>query len=242
MIALRHFTEKGVEEFKNYIQQVRQNPNAQRPDLNNPPYSEEFIPRVEVDELPGFRTRLEIAEYLDSRFRNVRVSSEQIIGEHGIWTWLAYLWFDLLCSLSPNGTRSVREDARYICSRDYTDYYRHYIAAAYDIYTIHGSENSRLFLCCPVNVHNDFVEQLSARQFIISHRNIIKVAHDLYWDRNNNLPRRGAQSRNRPGNLRRFIKFIQQIELTYNVFYMDAAEILQLLPSEFNRWRNNEEG
>jgi len=242
MITLRNFTRQGINEFSNYINLVRLDSNSPKPDLNKSPYSEEFVPQVEVDEFPTFLTRLEMARYLDSRFRNVDISSENIIAEHGVWTWIAYLWFDILCPPSTNGERIVKENSRYICSQDYTDYYRHYIAAAYVIYTIHGFENSLLFLNCPLNVHNDYVEQLAARQFIISHPNIIKAAHRLYWDRSNNRPKRGAQSRNRLGNLRRFIKFIQQIELTYNVFNMNDTEIFHILPSEFDSWINNETG
>jgi len=41
----------------------------------------------------------------------------------------------------------------------------------------------------------------------------------------------------RPGNLRRLIAVIQQLDFNYDLYGMRAGEILQLLPPEFDAWR-----
>jgi len=40
-----------------------------------------------------------------------------------------------------------------------------------------------------------------------------------------------------PGTLYRFIDVVQQLGLTYDLYSMTGDQILQLLPSEFDRWR-----
>jgi len=56
-----------------------------------------------------------------------------------------------------------------------------------------------------------------------------------YWS----LKRGAADSKGkRPGSLRRLITVIDQFSLTYDLYGMNDDEILDLLPSEFERWRN----
>lgn len=58
----------------------------------------------------------------------------------------------------------------------------------------------------------------------------------LYYDFVRDKPKPGATSRRVPGNLRRLIDVINQFDVTYDVYSMDAAELAALLPSEFRRW------
>ncbi|MFO7599969.1 MAG: hypothetical protein R6X27_09205 [Candidatus Desulfacyla sp.] len=44
--------------------------------------------------------------------------------------------------------------------------------------------------------------------------------------------------KNAPGTLYRFIDVVQQLDLTYDLYSMTGEQILQLLPNEFDRWRN----
>jgi len=238
MICIRVFSEKGVDRFREYIQKLKDNPNVSRPDLNAEPYSSEFLPVVTIDENKTFSTRMEMGEYLTNCLRSAMIDRNEVIGNNSLWSWLSYIWFDQICPVI-NGTRRIRETARYICSHDYTDYYRHYVAASYDIYSFHGKDNSRLFLYPPTHIHNDFIEQIASRQYIISNSNLIEVTHRLYWNNSSGYPKRGAQSRNRPGNHRRFVKIIAQLELTYDIYTMGPDEIFDLLPEEFNSWKNS---
>jgi hypothetical protein len=244
MIPLRIFSEQGIDRFREYIQKLKDNPNVSRPDLNAEPYSSEFPPVVTIDKNKTFSTRMEMGEYLTNCFRDAGIDRENVIGNNALWTWLAYIWFDQICPVI-NETRKIRETARYICSYDYTDYYRHYVAASYDIYSLHGEDNSRLFLYLPVHIHNDFIEQIASRQYIISNTNLIEVAHRLYWDNSSGRPRRGAlvkdkNSPNYPGCLRRTRRIFEQLELTYDIYTMTPDEILNLLPEEFNSWKGSD--
>ena len=238
MIPLRIMLFEGEGEFRNYINRIRDNPFTPRPDLDNPPYSQEFSPRVMIDESHTFRSKMEMAEYLDRTFTQSGVRREDVIGKDGLWTWLAYLWFDTLTDFNPEtGSRRLREEAKYICSRDYRDYYRHFVAGPYSIYSLHGPNLSKIFLHNPVYELNDFNEQFASRQFLISHKNLTEAFKLLYWDEQNDKPKRGAQSKRRPGHHIRFVKVIQQFELTYDIYSLSAQEIIDLLPEEFAAWK-----
>jgi len=239
MIPLRIMLFEGEGEFRNYINRIRDNPFTPRPDLDNPPYSQEFSPRVMVDELHTFQSKMEMAEYLDRTFTQSGVRREDVIGKDGLWTWLAYLWFDRLAPVNPKtGKRDVKGLERYIYNPGFRRYYRHYVRTPYEIYSLYKDNSSvRILLYSPVYKHNDFIEQVASRQFIISHPNLIEALFILYFDRASGRPKRGAQSRRRAGNIHRFVKVIQQFELTYDIYSLSAQEIIDLLPEEFAAWK-----
>jgi len=236
MIPLRIMQPDGKNEFQNYINRIRSDPSIQKPDLNRHPFSHEFSPQVMIDESPRFLSKMEMAEYLGRIFIQANLGRENVIGENGLWTWIAYLWFDQLTT-NNSGNRQFREVARYICSSDYTDYYRHLVAGPYYIYSLHGKNNSKVFLSSPIYEHNDFIEQIASRQFIISHPNLIEVFSILYFNKTSGKPKRGAQSRQRAGNIRRFVMVIQQLELTYDIYSMSPEQIINILPQEFSEWK-----
>jgi hypothetical protein len=231
---------EGERKFKKYIHDLKTDPSTPRPDyLNNMPFSEEFSPPISIDEAKQFNSRVELAEYLQNCFAGAGLKREAVLQQNGLWTWLAYVWFDRLAPIKNSATaeRDIKEDAKYICSSDYRHYYRHLVSGPYSIYSLHGAENSRIFLYSRVNEHNDFIEQFASRHFIISHKNIVETIHRLYFDPQGGQPKRGAQSRTKPGNIRRFVSVIQQFELTYDIYTMSADSILNLLPSEFDDWK-----
>lgn len=240
MIQARIFSEEGENEFRKYIQTLRTNHSVPRPNLNDQPHSKEYVPSFLIDETKKFSSKLELAEYLDECFRNHSIKRENILLEQKLWTWLAYIWFDQLAPVQTNGVRRLREDAKYICNSEYRDYYRHLIAGIYNIYSLHGKINSLIFLCSPIYEHNDFIEQFASRQFIISHKNIIETITKLYFDSSLKRPKRGAQSRDRPGNIRRFVEIIQQFELTYDIYNISPEGIIALLPSEYDEWKQQD--
>jgi len=236
---LRVMLPEGEQKFREYIHNLKTEPSTPRPDLNNKPFSEEFSPVVSIDEGKQFNSKMELAKYLQNCFAGAGLKRENVLPRNGLWTWLAYVWFDQLAPITNPATdeRDIKEDAKYICSSDYRDYYRHLVSGPYSIYSLHDADNSNIFLYSPVNEHNDFIEQFASRQFIISHKNIVEAIHRLYFDSQRGQPKRGAQTRRKPGNIRRFVSVIQQFELTYDIYTMSAESILNLLPPEFNDWK-----
>lgn len=237
MTLIRVLTDRGMELFRNYILEVKEDPQKPPPidKLARTPWSSEFSLYIEVGN-PPVTTRMEFGKYLVELFEAHRVDRKDILNNPGMWSWLALIWFDNLYPVKSDGVRKVLETPRYVCSSHYTDYYRHLVAASWDIFYLHR-ENSRLFLWTPLHIHSDFIEQIASRQNIITNRALIEVFDRLYWDLKLNRPKRGAQSRNRLGNFRRLQLFAQQVELTYDLHAMSAEQILKLLPSEYDPWK-----
>ncbi len=239
MAVIRVLTDRGTELFRDYIMEVKVDSKKSPPvdKLSRLPWSSEFTPRIELDSL-SVTTRMELSKYLVDLFEANSVDRKDILDNPGMWSWLALLWFDDLCPVESNGSRKVRETSRYVCSSHYTDYYRHLVAASWDIYYLHR-ENSRLFLWTPLYIHNDFIEQLASRQNVITNKTLIEVFDRLYWDLKSDRPKSGAQSRDRLGNFRRLRSFIQQVELTYDLHAMSTRDILALLPGEYDPWKQS---
>jgi len=181
---------------------------------------------------------MQLGKYLVELFEAHGVDRKDILNNPRVWSWLTLFWFDNLCPVESDGSRKVRETSRYVCSSHYTDYYRHLVAASWDIYYLHR-EKSRLFLWTSLYIHNDFIEQLASRQNIITNKALIEVFDRLYWDLKSDRPKSGAQSRDRLGNFRRLQSFIQQVELTYDLHAMSVEEIIALLPSEYDPWKSS---
>lgn len=239
MKELRELTEQGRSVFVDYLQRIRQGLSEQPSvsELSREPFSIEFLPAVQIDESLVFSTRYKMGQYLNTVLEGI--DRNNLFSHHGIWEYLTVIWFNQLCPCNNEGLRSVRENAKYLVSPDRTDYYRHLVLCAWDIYSLHGIY-SRLFLDCPLPVHNDWVEQLASRQEIITNRALIETIDRLYWDDSRQRPKTGATDRHQPGNLRRFVQIVRQLDLTYDLHTMSVEEILSLLPAgEFNRWRGS---
>lgn len=237
MQSLRILSRKGEEAFIDYINQVKTGSPDPSPieTLGKSLYSQEFSPYIEVPAEPPAKVRLGVGKYLFDLFEAKGIQRGELLSSQGMWSWLALIWFDKLCQTGIDGLRKPGETSRYVCSSHYTDYYRHLVASSWDIYSLYR-DKSRLFLWTPLYLHNDFMEQLASRQDIITNKPLIETFDHLYWDVAQNRPKRGAQGRNRPGNFRRLLQFIQQIELTYDLRAMTGEEIMGLLPAEYDSW------
>jgi hypothetical protein len=133
------------------------------------------------------------------------------------------------------------ELVRHVLSTSAQKYYRHLLAGPYRLLQLHG-KHARVFLHGEVPVHGDFSEQLTSRMQFISNHSLIEVIDQLYYDPESNgegRPKKGALTRTRPGNLRRFVAVMQQFELTYDMYSMTSGQIVELLPEEFHKWLGN---
>jgi len=237
MEQLKIFNQVGETAFHNFLNELKINPSLDLIDLNDSQYWVDFKPALVIEKNKIFSSRFDLAEYLDNIFKNAGIKRNEVIGNNRLWTWLTYFWFDQICPI-VNGERKVLQIAKYICGQDFRTYYRHFIASSYNIYSLLGKSNTFLFLYQSINVHNDFIEQLASRQEIISQSNLIQAAQTLYWNDLINKPKPAATDRKKQGNLRRLIRIFGQIELTYDIFSMKPEEILNLLPKEFNGWKD----
>lgn len=236
MTKLRRLNARGIEELRGFLQQIRDGAEfrANPAILYIDDYSTRLSRTIEI-EPRTFASKFEAAEYLATVLADLPAADQ----DAGLWSWLALFYFDQLSPVDAHGQRRPREDYHYIPSTEsgwHRD--RHLLAAPYRLFTMHGG-NARLLLHPAVHQHGAFVYDLGFRRDLITNRGLIEAIDLLYWDPRRNAPKRGATTTSRPGNLRRLITVVQQLDFNYDLYGMRAEEILQLLPPEFDAWRSS---
>jgi hypothetical protein len=236
MTKLRRLNEGGVLQFREFLQRIREGAEFHPSPaiLHIDDYSPRVVPAIEIAHA-GFANKFAAAEYLAGVLAPLQ--SAAIFSDVGLWSWLALFYFDQLSPKNAEGRRLPREDYHYIPSLGTgwpTD--RHLLAGAYKLYMLHG-RYSRLLLHPKVHEHGRFVYDLGFRRDLVTNRGLIEAIDLLYWNVKHNRPKRGATTASRPGNLRRLISVLQQLDFNYDLYGMTAAEIVALLPAEFDPWR-----
>jgi hypothetical protein len=88
----------------------------------------------------------------------------------------------------------------------------------------------------PLHVHGEAAEQLGAYQDVITCAPLIAAIGSLVWDVERGKLKRGFGGSG-PGSARRVQVVAKQFSLTYDLHSMRPEQILDLLPREFDRFR-----
>ena len=185
-----------------------------------------------------FGRRFAAAEYLFNLFKDSGLSD--IERDRGLWAWLSLFYFDELCPPDARRRRKPGERARWIPETSVSwRYYRHLLAGPYRIYGAHSDhpERAMLVLCGSLHQPGDIVEQIASRQEIITNGGIMEAASSLYYDASSGKPRRGAATKEGKGTVRRFIDILNQFDVTWDLYSLEAGDVIQMLPDEFSRFR-----
>jgi hypothetical protein len=230
---LRSLNERGIDQFRGFLQQIREGAEfrASPAILYVDDYTTR-LPRTIDVEPRTFANKMAAAEYLTPRVAQLPGFADDI----GLWSWLALFYFDQLSPLDAAGQRRPREDYHYIPEHGGWRNDRHLLAAPCKLLLVHGV-NARLLLHPAVHQHGAFIYNLGFRRDLISNRGLIEAIDMLYWDVKRNAPKRGATNASRAGSLQRLIDVVQQLDFNYDLQGMRAEQILDLLPREFESWR-----
>jgi len=230
---LRSLNARGIEELRGFLQEIRDGAEFRTSPaiLYLDDYTTRLPRQIEI-EARTFASKFDAAEYLSRLVDDLPGAADDV----GLWSWLALFYFDQLSPLDSDGRRRPREDYHYIPSRGGWQEDRHLLAAPCKLFQLHGT-NARVLLHPPVHQHGAFIYNLGFRRDLITNRGLIEAIDLLYWDAKRGAPKRGATTDSRPGNLRRLIAVVQQLDFNYDLYGMRAEEILQLLPAEFDAWK-----
>lgn len=236
-MRLRRFSEAGLRAFADYLDTLRTEPRAAVPThLLEDDECSLPVPGGEVQQRL-FQSRLAFAQYADEILS--KVSGCDVERDQGLWAWLSLFYFDQVCPHDGNGHRKVRERARYIPAvSDFRKYYRHLLAGPYRVYRAHrhAPENALVLLCGPLHKPGEIVEQLLARQEIVTNPNAVGLATKIYYDPSTGTFKRGAASKDR-GSARRLADVLNQFDVTWDLYWMDPVRLAAKLPPEFDRFR-----
>lgn len=236
MPTVRTLNAEGLLRFTKYLEDLRATPAMPPPIelLNDGHYSEPFFPQVHIEHR-SFSSAFELGQYLVDVFKSCE--DRLISRNHGLWSWLALLYFDQLCKPDAAGNRNPLENAVYVLEKQFSfrRYYRHSIRTPWMAVREHGEYAKVLLVTSGRGTRTDINEQLGAYQDLFGNPTIIAVAYAMYFDSASQKPRRGAGGKG-PGSARRLAAVARQLELTYDLRSCQPAALLDLLPKEFETW------
>lgn len=236
-MILRRFNAAGIAVFQAFLDSCTAAESLPWPGsaLTDPKYSEPVQQHVELAE-QSFSSRFELAEYLYAQFESAGFAVTGTVRE--VWSWIACRYFRQVCGKLRGTARwAPGHPARWIPqTADYRRYYRHLFAGPFGIYRAHRDDPSRalVLLCQPVNSPGEVVEQIASRQELVTNPAIVQVATNCFVEPSTGRPRRGASTRG-AGGAERFVKVLQQFDVTWDLSAISAAKLQSLLPEEFRR-------
>jgi hypothetical protein len=234
---LRRLNETGLDQFRNYLIQLKENPSLPPPThlLEDLRYTE-LISGGLVIEYREFTCKYEFGSYIAELVQD-HVPGRLLRRSVGLWAWMVIFYFEQVCPLDGNGRRKVLSLEKYIASADHiaTGLDKHLLFFPWKMVALHQNDAAWL-LKGALREDTKVVRELANSY----RRNVsppfIKLAQSLYFDPRKDRMRRGATTNGR-GSLRRLDRVVSQLDLTYDVFGIAAIDIATLLPAnEFGKW------
>lgn len=164
------------------------------------------------------------------------MSLAQLIENNGLWAWLTFVMRDRLFKKSSDGTWKVGEVHRWYPSspNDWQKGQRHLVRMPVLLLDELGKQADHL-LCGHPSVLPEIREQLTSQQDMFNEE-FQQVARTLYYDEVNGSLKRGAGGKG-AGSPRRLAKIRQQLDVTWDLEHLEPSRIIEMLPSEFERFK-----
>lgn len=233
----RKLNEAGLLEFENFILELR---NGGTPSTPLYLLTEGSTSEPIGESLPlknaTFETRYALGEHLVDVLGGIS-DAARFLGDRGFWSALALYWFDQFCPASEDGSRKPSKEYNYILSENYKHRPRHAVFTTWQLVARYG-EDSKFLLSGALPVRGELIEQLMARQYLLSCDGAIRTASQLYYDPERGTYKKGAAARKSAGCIARYISWMDQLKVNYDLFAMSKEDLFSLMPDEFDRFRN----
>jgi len=233
-VIVRQFNPAGVRAFQSSLARCREAPQTPAPRhlLEDDAFTETVEPTITVQP-KRFRTRRDAAAYLSAAL--APLGEPNIAGNAGLWTWLTLFFFDEVCPADQGG-RHVKNDYYYLFEpKNSRHSYRHLLFIAWYVLRV-APEHNRLFLDVSVSSLDEVTKVVMERLYLTRIPCLFEVLDRLYWDQSRGRVRSGIVTREtvKPGDLRhRLPTRVRQLEKTYDLFSLNANQLIELLGTEF---------
>jgi len=236
----RSLNRLGLERVRAYLAQLRAGaPRAAPVELLEDAAATNELPVEIVIEPQVFPDRFALGGYLAERLEDVGLDVTD--RDAGLWAWLSLAFFDQVCPPNAAGSRQPGRDYRHIPDFGYRHRHRHLLFGPYQLYRRHG-ERSRLLLSGPLHSESSVYHEIASRRDLIANKGVLEAAAMLYLDPRRGRPKPGSQgSVRQAGTVRRFVRVLQQLDVTYDIYGLTGRQILELLPEEFDVFRPQRE-
>lgn len=158
--------------------------------------------------------------------------------DRGLWTWLAVAWFNYLKKPDAKDGAGWQTE-RWILGLRWSRYYKHLLAGPWIVFRKHSdSPDFCKVLLLPeiTKPGHDISEHFLCKYELVNSPGFVAVLNDLYLSADGTGYKKGMQG-NGKGTVKRLRLFTGQLELTYDLMSLTRERILELLPSEFDRFR-----
>ena len=234
---LRRLTPDGIERAREFLSSLRDDPTSS---IETPPdllyderYAARLVGEIEV-ERRSFRTRREAAEYFDPLLKPVA----HLVADHaGAWSWLGLFYFGETVRRQNGAVKLSPLDETFVvdrgdgASRSYQLRFRHYLWGAWRLYEQHG-EGAAFLLDRELAQWGDIEQRSFGSIRIFNSIGVVPLILRLYTH--------GAHQKrgfiHDRGGLRHLLRVLDQLERTYDVYGMEPATLLKILPEEFTQW------
>jgi len=239
-MIIRRFNQKGIDAFREYIINAKNNSKVNSP-VEPIPESlliSELLTEATIYSLPTlpevFNTKLQLAEFVDKIFPTNKYDEVRI--DIGMWTWLAAVMFDKI----TNNRKKLKEERAYVAGLSFQEFYRHLILGPYFIYFNAKGDLSRVqvLLYDDPTTMNEVMVQFGSYQTLMQNKDLQSVVQRLYFDTTRGRIKKGAGGKE-AGTPRRLMDFFRQIELNYDLSSVDESKFWEMIPSEFSKFKNS---
>ncbi|MGB0414358.1 MAG: hypothetical protein ACPGJU_07905 [Coraliomargarita sp.] len=238
-MKIRRLNEQGIRLFADFIRNAKQDERLQVPTgyLTDDETSEAFSTSIDIENR-DIHSRLLAGSYLYELLG--AVSETNVDTDEGLWAWLSLYFFEQLCPPS-NNKRKISDQSTLIPDpHNHQRYYRHLLAGPFFIYRLYADDPdiALSLLCQPIETPGAVVEEVASRPELVTNRDFVSLITQLYYDPETNTLRRGSGGKG-GGSARRLAKNIHgQLERTWDLKSVGTDRFLELLPGEFNRFKN----
>lgn len=160
----------------------------------------------------------------------------------GMWSWLAALTFEVVRGRPNLGAKHyyvLTVDTPRLWNRMLT----HRLAGPARIYWLFRDRplDASLFLSGVAYQRSSDMNEFVTRKDFLLNRPLMTVANRLYYNPIGARAKRGrhGDSPNSGGTIPRFVAVMRQFQQTYDLESMTPDQILDLLPPEFDRWKDS---
>lgn len=237
-MILRQFTRDGVKRFEQYLVALKEDPSLELPTvlLEDDTVSRPIKPETIIEQRV-FSNRLELGLYLNKVLS--ACDHHSLMHNNGLWSWLSLFYFDQVCPADQSGRRKRGQMERYVMhSENFRTRYRHLLATSYNVVHIHrdSPERAAVLLCGSVNEDSEITREFAGDMRLITVPSAVEAATLLYYDPETERPKKKASGKGR-GAARRLTTVLAQFDLTWDLHELSAANLIAMLPAEFNRFR-----
>ncbi len=235
------FTECGLKAFEDFLIEARFDPSQEvaRDLIFGAANATPVKGAVSFGRVEGSQ-RLHAAQYVDAILDR---SGDRLQLESSVefWSWLVAANFKQLCP-KHDKTRCFRigTDLSYWIPRlrDYRRRQRHRLSGPYFTYRAHFSEPRRAmgYLGSRINAYEDLNDRFLGKEQFATATSVAQVVTDLYYASSTSSMKKGS-SGSSPGCPRRLADILGQFALTYDLGALSGAQLLAMLPTEFDRFR-----